>query len=96
MKRKRRRRLQRVPEAFERSRCAHDVHFLFLVYNVSQFTICSQLLCFSSRELADDAKGIVASGFVLLSTVRCALIRFSIATLLFRTRPSYVGDMALV
>ena len=54
------------------------------------------LLCFSLRELVDDARGLVASGFVLLSTVRYALIRFSITPLLFRTRPSHFGDIALV
>ena len=30
MKRKRRRRLQRVPEAFGLCRCAHDVHYCFV------------------------------------------------------------------
>ena len=45
MQRKRPRRLQRVPEAFVRC-SAHDVPLLFLVYNVSQFTICFLLLCF--------------------------------------------------
>ena len=30
MKRNRQRRLQWVPEAFERCKCAHDVHFCFL------------------------------------------------------------------
>ena len=30
MQRERRRRLQRVPEAFERCRCAHDVHSCFV------------------------------------------------------------------
>ena len=86
MKRKRRRRLQRVPEAFERCSVCH----------ASQITFSFPVLCFSFRELADEARGLVASAFVLLSTVRYALIRLSITPLLFRTRPSHVGDIALV
>ena len=62
MKRKRRRRLQRVPEAFERCRCAHDVHSCFLCH-ASQMTYSFKLLCFSLRELADDAR--VSSQVVL-------------------------------
>ena len=34
------------------------------------------LLFFSLRKLADDVRGLVTSGFVLLSTVRYALIVF--------------------
>ena len=61
MKRKRRRRVQRAPEAFARCRCAHDAHSC--LYNVFQFTICFCLFCISLRKLSDDAR--VSSRVVL-------------------------------
>ena len=80
MKRKRRRRLQRVPEAFERCRCAHDVHSGFVcVQRFFQFTISLWLLCFygvsscgnwQTCESVDVTRGLIVSGFLLLFIVR--------------------------
>ena len=66
MQRKRRRCLQLVPEAFERCRCAHDVHSCFLCRTFFHFTICFHLcnVVFTGapgapglRSAADTAEG---------------------------------------
>ena len=60
MKRKRRRRLKRVPEDFERCRCAHDVHFFSWVQRFSFHDlplVVVFLLCFFMWELAGVGTG---------------------------------------
>ena len=58
MNRKRRRRLQRVPEAFERCRRAHDVHSCFVFFSIHDLLmVVVFLLCFFTWELADVGTG---------------------------------------